>query len=244
MKIMGLANVVLLGERKTQEFCVPGFSRKTEKKRVASAVLAKLLLGAMILTVLCQPLSSWADGPASVLSVNPEDVPGKGTVARSERWKEEGDAIWSNVAANQWAEYSLGTDSGKLFVKVSNHGELPPPLNYAYEIQVFIDGVAKGIMRVAEGMTGEIEVPRQPAALVRLVWLNDAWVEGKYDANLKIERVWTKLPVGAPTDPLEAAKAELRKLGHGDADIGALIIDFLCAGGGATGKPLTCVGVK
>ncbi len=209
----------LAGERRIQAARYRGSARK--------------VFGAMtsLLLILTLPRAAFA---------SPDDLTGSQVIDKSQKWTQEGTSLYSNID-QQWVEYEIDTTSGKLYVSVGNKGELPVPSDYKFEINAAVDGVSVGTMRIAPEMIGTLDVDKKVTARVRLTWMNDAWQQGAYDANLLIKAVWTQLPIISTGDPVELAKDRLRLAGYSDSDLMLIEIpDWVCGGGGDSGKAFVC----
>ena len=132
------------------------------------------------------------------------------TSDRGNGWNVEGNNIYA--WSPNWAEYSLDFGiGGALQLVVSNHGVLPIPSGYKYQIDVFI---SLNLLQTINIVPGTTLIPNnlKGVHVVRLTWKNDAWdsVNKTYDANLKIHTIGVVSgSTPPPSDPKATGKQGL-----------------------------------
>ena len=128
----------------------------------------------------------------------------------SSGWTLEGTERYS-WTSNQWLEYRVDFGKGGMWtlgiLGTNQRNTAAPnlPSGFNFLIAVAVDGSPKGTMGVL-GAIGEYRNGFLPVSFpegvhtVRFTWLNDAWVPGLYDANLRVKSV----SFTAPGDPVPA----------------------------------------
>ncbi len=103
-------------------------------------------------------------------------------------------------AAPQWLEYQIDFGAGgdwMVNLTATNHKYAPAPglpSGYGYLIGLTLDGVSKGAFSVPGSTTGyqtgglKISVPAG-VHKIRLMWSNDAYSAGVYDANIRVQGI-------------------------------------------------------
>lgn len=109
----------------------------------------------------------------------------------------DGPGLWS-LDDDHWVEYAF--DFGEeerefdLILGVTNHTYATLPLDneYLFEVQVWVDGESVGTMQIASdpnvAQLGRISLGKPTGAhTVRIMWLNDRYIPGQLDANIRYE---------------------------------------------------------
>lgn len=137
---------------------------------------------------------------ATVVVPGPYNFTATQTQAASTGWTVAGTERYS-WAANQWLEYqSVDFGSGGTWtvgVTATNQKNLKAPglpSGYMYNLDIYIDGIYRGLLQVPGSTTSyqtgykTITMPSGKHT-VRMIWTNDAWSDGLYDANIRIQSV-------------------------------------------------------
>ena len=109
----------------------------------------------------------------------------------------DGPGLWS-LDDDHWVEYAFdfGEDEQDfdLILGVTNqtYATLPLDNEYLFEVRVYVDGKSLGTMQIASNPTvaqlGRLNLGKLSGAhTVRLMWLNDRYIPGQLDANIRYE---------------------------------------------------------
>lgn len=109
----------------------------------------------------------------------------------------DGPGLWS-LDDDHWVEYTFdfGEDEQDfdLVLGVTNHTYATLPLDneYLFNVRVYVDGKSVGTMHIASdpdvAQIGRISLGKLTGAhTVRIMWLNDRYIPGQLDANIRYE---------------------------------------------------------
>jgi hypothetical protein len=139
-------------------------------------------------------------------------IPAANTATRSTGWLTTNSTELWYWAAHQWLEYAVdfGTGGSRTIKATAiNHNSagLGLPAGYTFNLDVKIDGVVKGTLKVLGSTTlyktGSLVVTA-PAGVhtVRFTWTNDVWTAGLYDSNIQVKEVSFTSEGVPPVDPV------------------------------------------
>ena len=142
---------------------------------------------------------------------------GSAASAHSSEFIVDGTTLRADIPG--WAEYPLdfGT-GGSLQVAAINHGTLPTPPAYAYQVDVSVGGSVLGTLNIVPGSSSSLATTLTGLCTVRLTWKNDAWVKNVggipiYDANIQIQTVQvvaSGTPI--PSNPKQTGKIKIQSV--------------------------------
>ena len=147
--------------------------------------------------------------PSLKLERRPRDYDAAQTPELFQTDEGEGPGLWS-LDDDHWVEYVIdfGEAGGKfdLILGITNHtyGTLPLDNEYLFDVNVWVDGNWVGRMHIASDPTvqqlgrtpiGTEDEDGEPVSTltgqhtVRLMWMNDRYIPGQLDANIRYESI-------------------------------------------------------
>jgi hypothetical protein len=137
--------------------------------------------------------------PGVKLERRPRDYDAAETPELFQTDEGEGPGLWS-LDDDHWVEYSFnfGEPGAKfdLVLGVTNHtyGTLPLDNEYLFDLDVWVDGNKVGRMQIASDpnmqQLGRIALGNLSGQhTIRLMWMNDRYIPGQLDANVRYESI-------------------------------------------------------
>jgi len=137
--------------------------------------------------------------PGLDLHRNPRDYDAVQNEALWHKDDGEGPGLWS-LDDDHWVEYAFEFGetevSCDLLLGVTNHtyGTLPLDNEYLFDVDVYVDGEKKGTLHIASdpevAQIGRLNLGKLSGAhTIRLMWLNDRYIPGQLDANIRYESI-------------------------------------------------------
>ena len=178
------------------------------------------------------------------------------TSSRALGWVAGTDKSLENDNSNRALEYAINLQNGgdlKIDLNAINNGSLPIPASYTnFNINIFIDGVSQGTFYVPASTSSWksaqfiLKNVTKGAHTLKMVWTNDYWVSGSYDANFRFKDLkFTEISNGAPPVPvvtgdyLESQGQITAEAEHADATTTASGKSWALSGGNLVAGPDT-----
>lgn len=129
-------------------------------------------------------------------TVSAQDVSAANVTKQGGRWFTDGKEKWT-FWGRTWLEYEVDFGSGGIFdvgLTARNEGALPPPAKYKFAVDVYVDGVYQGELKL-DADNKRYDTKQTALSIssgkhtVRYVWGNDKYKKGVYDANIRVKHV-------------------------------------------------------